>query len=88
MTPFDKPKHVGYCLSCYDDTGHRYSIPIDASTADLRLALGREYPINAEPLSSEEFRKVFAFVIGAIEQNWYKDFEFYVEGMNLPVDWE
>lgn len=88
MTPSDKPQHVGYCLSCYHESGHLYSIPIDATTHALCRALNRDYPINAEPLTLEEFQKVFEFVIGDIRLNWFKEFEFYVEGMNLPLDWQ
>lgn len=88
MIPNDKPKHLGYCLSCYHESGPLYSIPMDVTTEVLRLTLGREYPINAEPLTLKEFQKVFQFVVGAIELGWHDSLEFYIEGMNLPADWQ
>jgi hypothetical protein len=88
MIPFSKPRHVGYSLCCYSAGRHVYSLPIDASTHDLRSKLGREYPINCEPLDVEELKKVFPFVIGSIELSWSENFEFLIQGMNLPLDWE
>lgn len=89
MIPFGKPRHIGYALACYTgDHCHLYSIPIDATTQDLRSELGWQYPINAEPLTLGEFQKVFPFVIGCIELDWSENLEFLIEGMNLPLDWE
>lgn len=87
MIPFDKPEHVGYCLSCYHKSGPLYYIPINATTEVLCLTLDRDYPINAEPLTLEEFQKIFNFVIGYIELHWCDEFQFFIEGMNLPSDW-
>lgn len=88
MIPFDKPKHIGYSLSCYDGSLEIYSIPLSATTDDLRRVLGRDQPINAEPLTSEEFRKVFAFVPASIVLGWHERYEFLIHGMNLPLDWK
>lgn len=88
MIPFDKPRHVGYCLSCYDQSGPIYSIPIDVTTEVLSRTLDRRSPINSEPLNAEEFRKIFDFVIGSMELSWSDGYEFLIQGMNLPLDWE
>jgi hypothetical protein len=66
MLPIHQPPHVGYCISCYDGDGHIFSIPISASTNELRQILGKQWPIDATPLTHEELEAVYRFVFGYI----------------------
>ncbi len=83
MIAFDKPKHVGYCLSCYLENIFVYSIPMDVSSEALHAALDREFPINGDPLTSKEFEQIFKYVIGSSELCWNPKCNFLIEGMNL-----
>jgi hypothetical protein len=85
--PWGKPFHVGYCLSCHVGTRLIYSIPISATGSDLRRIIPDSKGFIGEPLSKEQFVGVFQFVIGSIALCWNSDFEFVIEGMNLPLDW-
>jgi hypothetical protein len=85
--PFSKPKHVGYCLSCYRGDGKIYSLPIEASTDALLKILTRSNVINSELLTKPEFAAVFPLVVGAAELCWHEDLEFQITGSNLPPDW-
>ncbi len=86
--PFSKPRHIGYCLSCYRNGRSIYSIPLGASTESLAMTLNRSNIINGDPLTKLEFVAVFPDIIGAIELCWHEDLEFFIEGQNLPPVWE
>lgn len=88
MLPFHLPEHVGYCISCYDAEGPLFSIPISVSTAQLRQTLGKQWPIDATPLTREELEAVYLFVTGYISLGWREELEYYIEGNNLPLGWE
>ncbi|RYD35996.1 MAG: hypothetical protein EOP87_06300 [Verrucomicrobiaceae bacterium] len=88
MLPFHQPPHVGYCISCYDEDGPIFSIPISASTTQLRQTLGKQWPIDATPLTREELEAVYPFVIGYISIGWSEKLEYYIVGSNLPPGWE
>ena len=89
LSPFDKhPVHIGYCLSCYKTGGPVYTIPLDVTTKEIKEILKREHPISGMPLEKEELKKVYPYVQESIEICWHDDLEFYLEGMNLPGDWE
>ncbi len=86
--PFTKPRHVGYCLSCYRNNVPVYSIPVDATTEALLRVLNRPNVISGEALTKAEFASVFPYIVGTIELCWHEDLEFVIEGQNLPSDWE
>jgi len=88
MIPFGKEKHVGYTLCCYRNLSAIYSIPMEVSTSKLKDVLGRENIISGEPLTKVQFRDAFEFVACSAELCWHSDFEFLIEGANLPPDWE
>ena len=88
LIPEEKsPKHVGYCLSCCLNYSPVYSIPLQVTPEKIKKALGRSIPISGEPLTKEQLKAVYAFVDGYIELCWNDDLEFFVNGMNLPDDW-
>jgi hypothetical protein len=85
--PWGKPFHVGYCLSCLIGSRVIHSIPISAKASDLREIIPDPGGFIGESLSKDQFVQVFKFVIGSIALCWNPDFEFVIEGMNLPLDW-
>ena len=70
-----------FTIGCYSSTIAIYSIPIIAETPELLDQLERgEFPINGEPLSEAEFKKLAGKVPTGVEIGWSPELSYYLEG--------
>ena len=76
--------YMGYTISCYNDNGYFYAIPINHIESYLKEALKRDYIINGDPLTKDEFDYLSKYLVEGAEITWNENFEYYVEGTNLP----
>lgn len=78
--------HVGYCISCYGDESHVFSVPLSLSPDDARRVLHRTQLINGEPLTEDQVKGLRQYALGEIEIGWDENLNFFFEGQNLPDD--
>lgn len=76
--------HVGYRLSCYSPTGYFFGVPLFLTRGEARNVLKREAPISGEPLTFSQLKALQAHLVPNVEIAWHDDFEYYLEGENLP----
>ena len=76
--------YMGYNISCYNDDGYFYTIPINHIESYLKEFLKKDFLIDGEPLTEDQFKYIQNYIVEGAEITWNKNFKYYIEGKDLP----
>jgi len=78
-----KTKKTMFCLSCHGPNAYIFSVPLRASAAWLKKALGRRTLIDGIPLSKSQVQTLRRRIIGFTQIGWCDSLEYFLESLTV-----